>query len=206
MFNLSQINFNGISDIHFATKFALKDLFEKGLNDITENAAHLRFEGKAEWGQLKTLFRFICDMLVNLPLPQLPFDLKHLALALRFIAAFRKIDLDFKFDPNSAVDSIKDIINSKKSSDEEETITAWEIGCNKWADKQPKVLKELKKVPPNVQSVMNPLKKALQAMNLDDISIYATAPLLKVHLKVNLMIKGLSEKVDDVFYPTEKTE
>ena len=71
---------------------------------------------------------------------------------------------------------------------------------------QSKAIKELKDVPPNVKAVMNPLKKALQAMNLDDISIYATAPLLKVHLKVNLMIKGLSEKIDEIFYPTEETK
>ena len=200
MFDMSQINFNGISDIHIATKFALKDLFEKGLSEIFQNVFHFRFEGKHEWGQLKNLFRFICDMLANLP-PILPFDLKHLAFGLRLIYAFRKNDFDFKFDAKTLFETFIDVYDSIEMAE-----PGWDNQCTQWAHNKSIVLKDLKTVPPQVKAVMNPLKKALQAMNLDDISVYATAPLLKVHLKVKLMVKGLSEKVDDVFYCGNETE
>jgi len=45
---------------------------------------------------------------------------------------------------------------------------------------------------------LGPYKDAISAIDLDNISLYGVSPILKVHAKLNLFIRGISHFVGEI--------
>jgi hypothetical protein len=195
MFNFSTLNFSGESNFHICSKLSPVDALYLSMDELVKNGTNLKIEGSGEFSHLKTLVNFIVNTLSSLNHGRLSQQIKPLAYLIRFASVIKKLDFEFLYDSSVVYDVIKEMLNSSRAS-EEEANSVYDNNCNMFDNLvQPGLNSQVASFSEMVAAFLEPYKPAILSLDLDNISVYATCPNLRVYLKLNVLIKGVSDFV-----------
>ena len=193
LFNISALNFSGAHDAHIVSKLSPVDLIDQDFNAILFSLCNLKLEGNAEYNHLRTVFTFLINTVSNLGVPS---KVKPFLAALKLLATVRKVDLGFQYDSNTIKEVAIDWINEKFASATKE-VSKWDRTCGEWTnEKQPQMNGFIDMVASQAGMILEPYKPTIDALDLDNIGMFVSCPILKVHLKFNLQVRGLTAFVN----------
>lgn len=201
MFNPSSLNFSGNSDFHLCTKFSPVDLLDKSYQELIDLAINLKIEGKGEYSHLKTLIDFVINTITSVNHGHVPSKVKPLVYLLKFASIIRKIDFNFKYDVETVRDVIVEFVNSafKVDGGADGAQTKYEETSQKWSGEyQPMINGMIEQFSGMAQMFLEQYMESILAVDLDNISLYATLPIIKFYFKFNVLLKGLSDFVAKV--------
>lgn len=193
LFNISALNFSGAHDIHIVSKLSPVDLIDQEFNAILFSLCNLKLEGNAEYNHLRTVFTFLINTVSNLGVPK---KVKPFLAALKLLATVRKVDLGFQYDSNTIKEVAIDWFNEKYGSTTIE-VSKWDRTCGEWTnEKQPQMNGFIGMMASQAGMILEPYKPTINALDLDNIGMFVSCPILKVHLKFNLQVRGLTAFVN----------
>jgi hypothetical protein len=195
LFNISALNFSGAHDVHVVSKLSPVDLTKIDFDAVLLSLVNLKIEGKAEYNHLRTVFTFIINTVSNLGVPS---QVKPVLGALKLLATVRKVDIGFQYDPSTIKEVAIDWYNEKFGNPQNE-VPRWERTCKEWTnDKQPQMNKNISTFASQAAMMLEPYKPAINALDFDNIGVFVSCPILKVHVKVNLQVRGLNGYVSSI--------
>jgi hypothetical protein len=201
MFNPSSLNFAGTSDFHICSKFSPVDLLSYSYEKLIQAATHIKIEGKGEYTHLKTLFDFVINTITSINNGNLPSKMKPIVYLLKFASIIRKIDFNFKYDVCTVQDVIMDTINNLYSYEpsEGEPETLYEKNALMWKNElQPFITSNVEQFSGMAQMFLAQFLEGILALDLDNLALYATLPIIKFYFKFNVMIRGISDFIAKV--------
>ena len=196
MFNPSSLNFSGNSDFHLCTKISPVDLLDKSYQELIDLATNLKIEGKGEYSHLKTLIDFVINTITSINHGNIPSKMKPVVYFLKFASIIRKIDFTFKYDVETVKEVIVESVNSafKIDGGADGAQTKMEEISQKWSDEhQPMINGMIEQFSGMAQMFLEQFMEGILAVDLDNISLYATLPIIKFYFKFNVLLKGLSD-------------
>jgi flagellin-specific chaperone FliS len=193
-FNPSSINISGNSDFDLCTKLSPVDLLDKSYEQLIELDSFLKIEGKGEYSQLKTLFNFIINTITSINHGKIPDRLKLVVYMLRLASVVKKVDFNFNYD----VATLKDFIVDAHSNFGFKGL--FQSNTESWNTKyQPMVNSMIDQFSGMAQIFLAQFMEGILAIDLDNISLYTTIPIIKFYLKLNILFKGLADLIAKVF-------
>ena len=194
LFNISALNFSGSHDIHFTTQFSPVDIVEKDFKTIVTELFNIKLEGKAEYNNLKTLITFVINTVSDLG--AVTRKMKTLLQALKLFSTIRKLDFNFQYEAATLLEIIIDYGNSLRESE----TSYFEEGCRQFdEEKQPLIKSTVDMGASQAGMFIEPFKPAINAIDFDNISLYATCPNVKVFVKGTIQFRGVSDFIRKTF-------
>lgn len=201
MFNFSTLNFSGSSDLHLCSKLSPFDLLTDDGGKLIEALSQLKIEGKGEYNQLKTVFNFIINTLTTMFNGNVPKEIQAASIALKFASVIRKLDFTFKYDSSVVRELIIHSINHAipfHATDEFKT--RYEKKSSEWSTLiQPDLNGNVQQFSQMGAMFLEAYKDAVLAIDLDNIALFVVCPVLRIHSKLNLQVRGITEFVSNIF-------
>lgn len=201
MFNLSSLNFGGSSDFHVVSKLSPVDLLEHTADQIVESLSNIKISGKGEYSQLNTLFSFFVNTMSAMNIHKINKSIKPITYAFRLAGIIRKLDFTFNYDPVVLQDLAKTVISEWMHDDSIEATEAATVAQTKYQKitetwslaLQPQINATVEQFSQMGLMFLEPYKAGILGLDLDNISIYTCCPILRLHLKLHLYVRGVSQ-------------
>lgn len=188
MFDFSTLNFSGGSDFHIASQLSVGDILTDSFDQLHAKLTNLKIEGKGEYSQIKNVFMFIINTLSSISCGNVPKKLKAFIYLLKLASIVRKLDFNFKYDASIVHELIVGLYGTDSNGEER-----YQIESKRWSEQtQPHINVMYSNISMMAGGFLEQFKPFIQALNLDNISIYACSPIVKLHLKINLIVNGLN--------------
>jgi hypothetical protein len=196
-FNFEQINFSGIGNASIFSGLKVTDLVKSSLEEIVGKLCLFRIEGHAEYTGLKVLSYALTTIFESMS-SNIPRQFQPLIGIFKFIAAFRSLGYEFKYDSKEFTEVVHDIIASYGASSMELPADEFKQAIGgQLSNFQSMGDTTIDAYKPMVEPFLEPYKATLSSLNFDRYSIFVTMPKMKVYYKNNLHLTGLNAFVNE---------
>jgi len=191
--NFDLIKYAGLAKFHIATGFSPLMLLNQTLEEVIRNACHLEISGNGEFVNTKAVLNIVTLMLKSVSLDSSSKQMKNLYSVLNFVNVFRSLGFDLKYDPSTMLQAIKSTINLRSSqADKFSTLSEQFSGTQMMFNG---FVEQGKQMAMFIADYVGLLKN----LDLDNISLHLTFPIVKSSFRVYLNLPGLTPFIDTNF-------
>ena len=196
LFNINQLNFAGIGNSSLFSGIKINDLLTGNMSHIISKLVQLKIQSHSEFSGIKRILGALPGIAKAFD-KHMPIQVKQFFEFLRLLGAIRSIGYEFKYDAKEIESLAKDLLGDfakGKTEEPEESALPFEGQLNAMQNMGVATIDNFK---PMIDSVIEPFKPALEALDLDKIGVYTCAPKMRVFSKVFIHLPGLTAFVHE---------
>ncbi len=197
-YNFAGLNFSGTAFFNIFTGLRLSDILSGNVDNIISRVTLFKIESHSQVLGVKNLIYALTNLYQNMGQNVvIPRSLKNLIPFMKLLAAMKNFDFEFKYDAEEVANTLKDAVGEfggQAAETPEGTIEALNGTLGQYQAMGPMMIEGFR---PIIDSVVEPFKPAIQALNLDRLGLVYSLPSMRMHYKLSVHLPGLTKFVNE---------